>query len=271
MPLIPIASLDDARLTPYCNLKAANMKRHRDLFVAEGTKLVERLLASDYATDSVLLNEKRVSEWGPRIPESVPVYVVPEALGQEIVGFGFHVGVVAVGRRKPNPTLDVVLPRDAATLTVVVLPWCDNPENLGTIIRICRGFGVDLLLLGKGCCDPFSRRVLRVSMGTALKLPIIESRDLAGDLQRLHDEWQFEFAATILDPTAQPLHRAQRSNRFGLLFGNEHAGLADEWIARCQQRLTIPMSGDTDSLNVAMASGIFLHHFTRENATTTDR
>jgi len=271
MPIIPIDSLDDPRLTPYCNLKAANMKRHRDLFVAEGTKLVERLLASDYATDSVLLNEKRVPEWGPKIPDAVPVYVVPEELGKEIVGFSFHVGVVAVGRRKPNPTLDAVLPQDTTRLTVVVLPWCDNPENLGAIIRICRGFGVDAMLLGHGCCGPFSRRVLRVSMGTAFKLPIIESRNLASDLQRLRDEWRFEFAATILDPTAQPLHQAKRSSRFGLLFGNEHAGLAEEWLAHCQQRLTIPMSGDTDSLNVAIAAGIFLHHFTRENAGPTAR
>lgn len=265
MPQIPFDNLDDPRLTPYCNLKAANMKRHRELFVAEGTKLVERLLASDYETDSVLLNEKRVPEWAPRIPAHIPVYVVPEELGKELVGFSFHVGVVAVGRRKPNPSLDDILPCDAATSTIVVLPWCDNPENLGAIIRICRGFGVDALLLGNGCCDPFSRRVLRVSMGTAFKLPIIESRDLAADLQRLRDEWQFEFAATILDPLASPLHTATRSPRFGVLFGNEHAGLAEEWIGRCLQRLTIPMSGETDSLNVAIAAGIFLHHFTRHN------
>ncbi len=263
MPLIHFASLDDPRLTPYCNLKAANMKRHRELFVAEGTKLVERLLASDYDTDSVLLSEKRVPEWSPRIPEHVPVYVVSEDLGRELVGFNFHVGVVAVGRRKRNPTLESVLSKEAARLTLVVLPWCDNPENLGAIIRISRGFGVDALLLGHGCCDPFSRRVLRVSMGTAFKLPMIESRDLATDMQRLTDEWGVEFAATILDPQAAALHQATRSDRFGLLFGNEHAGLAAEWIARCQQRLTIPMAGDTDSLNVAIAAGIFLHHFTR--------
>jgi tRNA G18 (ribose-2'-O)-methylase SpoU len=265
MPLIHFESLDDPRLIPYRNLKAANMKRHRELFVAEGSKLVERLIASDYVTDSVLLSEKRVPEWSPRIPDSVPLYVVSEDLGRDLVGFNFHVGVVAVGRRKRNPTLEAVIPKDAQRLTLVVLPWCDNPENLGAIIRISRGFGVDAMLLGHGCCDPFSRRVLRVSMGTAFKLPIIESRDLAADMQRLISEWGVEFAATILDPRAQPLHQAKRMDRVGLLFGNEHAGLAPEWITLCQQRLTIPMGGDTDSLNVAIAAGIFLHHFTRSS------
>lgn len=263
MPLIHFESLDDPRLIPYRNLKAANMKRHRDLFVAEGTKLVERLLVSSFETDSVLLSEKRVPEWESRIPGDVPIYVVSEELGRELVGFNFHVGVVAVGRRQRRLTLDTVFPEVPARLTLAVLPWCDNPENLGAIIRISRGFGVDALLLGHGCCDPFSRRVLRVSMGTAFKLPIIESKDLAADMQRLAAEWNVEFAATILDPQASPLHEAKRSDRFGLLFGNEHAGLADEWIARCQQRLTIPMGGDTDSLNVAIAAGIFLHHFTQ--------
>lgn len=263
MPRIFIDSLDDPRVQPYRDLKASNLMRHGTLFIAEGTKLVARLLDSRYETASVLLSEKREAEWLPRIPPHIPVYIIPQDLGAQLVGFNFHVGVVACGKRVPSPTIDEVLPRDAERLTLVVCPNCDNPENLGAIIRISCGFGVEAILLGKGCCDPFSRRVLRVSMGTAFRMTVIESRDLAKDLDRLRDEWQFEFAATLLDPTATPLHRAQRSPRFGLLFGNEHAGLGPEWVAHCQQRLTIPMQGETDSLNVAVAAGIFLHHFTR--------
>ncbi|HUQ68155.1 MAG TPA: RNA methyltransferase [Planctomycetaceae bacterium] len=261
MPRIAIDSLDDPRVRPYCDLKASNLTRS-ELFIAEGTKLVARLIDSRYETASVLLSEKREAEWLPRIPDYIPVYIIPQELGSQLVGFSFHVGVVACGRRVPSPTIDV-LPRDADRLTLVVCPNCDNPENLGAIIRISCGLGVDAILLGKGCSDPFSRRVLRVSMGTAFRMTIIESPDLGDDLDRLHLDWHVEFAATLLDPTATPLHQAQRSPRFGLLFGNEHAGLGPEWTARCQQRLTIPMHGDTDSLNVAIAAGIFLHHFTR--------
>jgi tRNA G18 (ribose-2'-O)-methylase SpoU len=266
MPSISISSLDDPRVQPYRDLKASNLMRHGEMFIAEGTKLVARLLDSRYETASVLLSQKREAEWLPRIPDCIPTYIISEDLGSQLVGFNFHVGVVACGKRVPSPTIDGVLPRDADRLTLVVCPNCDNPENLGAIIRIGCGFGVDAILLGKGCCDPFSRRVLRVSMGSAFKMAIVESRNLADDLDRLHREWGFEFAATILDPAATPLHRSQRSARFGLLFGNEHAGLGPEWIERCQQRLTIPMRGDTDSLNVAIAAGIFLHHFTRGGA-----
>lgn len=262
---IPLADLDDPRLRPYRNLKASNLMRHGELFIAEGTKVVDRLLTSDYETASVLLSEKREAEWLPKIPNSIPVYIVPEAVGAQLVGFNFHVGVVACGKRRASPWLDDVVPLSGKRSTIVVCPNCDNPENLGAIIRISRGFGVDLILLGPGCCDPFSRRVLRVSMGTAFRQAIIETRDLLSDLNRLRTEWNFRFAATVLDNTATPLSQARRSDRFGMLLGNEAAGLTPEWIAACDSRVTIPMSAETDSLNVAVAAGIFLHHFTRES------
>lgn len=261
---IPIADLDDPRVSPYRNLKASNLMRHGEFFIAEGTKVVDRLLASEFPTASVLLSEKREAEWLPRIAEDIPVYIVPEKVGSQLVGFHFHVGVVACGLRRPSPRLEDVLPTDAERLTVVVCPNCDNPENLGAIIRISRGFGVDLVLLGPGCCDPYSRRVLRVSMGTAFRQPIIETPDLMRDLKRLQSDWGFQFAATVLDPVARPLSQAVRSPRFGLMLGNEATGLSSDWIAACDQVVTIPMSAHADSLNVAIAAGIFLYYFTRE-------
>lgn len=261
---IPIDDLDDPRIQPYRNLKASNLMRHGEFFIAEGTKVVDRLLRSDYETASVLLSEKREAEWLQKIPDAVPVYVVPQRLGAQLVGFNFHVGVVACGRRRPSPSLESVLSRDASRLTVVVCPNCDNPENLGAIVRISRGFGVDLVLLGSGCCDPFSRRVLRVSMGTAFRQAIIESRDLVSDLRRLKAERDFELLATVLDRNATPLSLAKRPTRLGILLGNEAEGLRPEWIAECDHAVTIPMSAEADSLNVAVAAGIFLYHFTRE-------
>ncbi len=262
---IPVASLDDPRVQPYRNLKASNLMRHGELFIAEGTKVVERLFHSDFETASVLLSEKREAEWLPRIAPEIPVYIVPEAVGSQLVGFNFHVGVVACGRRRPNPRFEEVFPGNADRLTVVVCPNCDNPENLGAIIRISRGFGVDLVLLGKGCCDPYSRRVLRVSMGTAFRQPVIESSDLPADLLRLKREWGFQFVATVLNPDVPPLDEAQRSSRWGILLGNEATGLSSETIALCDQSVTIPMADGADSLNVAVAAGIFLHHFTRSD------
>ncbi|MBS0202038.1 MAG: RNA methyltransferase [Planctomycetes bacterium] len=263
MPRIAVDSLDDPRVQMYRHLKSSNLLRDGRLFIAEGTKLVERLLASDYQTESVLIAERREEEWGSKIPADIPLYVIPQQVGEQLTGFNFHVGVLACGVRKPTRTIDEVLASNAVRQTVVICPNCDNPENLGAIIRIGSAFGIDALLLGRGCCDPFSRRVLRVSMGTAFRLPIVESPDLELDLIRLRDEWQLELIATVLDETAGSLAEAATSPRVGILFGNEADGLDVRWQSLCNRRLTIPMRLGTDSLNVSVAAGIFLHHFTK--------
>lgn len=264
MPLIRIDDIDDPRVEPYRNLKMKNLQRGGQYFIAEGKKVVERMVDSDFGTASVFISEKRIQEWMPKVPDDVPLYVASQQVMSALVGFDFHVGVVGCGYRRPSPPLERVLPQDATRLTVVACPNCDNPENMGAIIRIGAAFGIDALLLGGGCCDPFARRVIRVSMGSAFTLPIIESTDLAHDLRRLKEEWQFELAATVLDENAELLESAERKGRFGILMGNEDAGLDAVWTELSQRKVTIPMRRGTDSLNVAVAAGIILHHFTRE-------
>ncbi len=266
MPLITIDSLDDPRVEPYRNLKLKNLQRGGQYFIAEGKKVVERLLESDFQTASVFISEKRVDEWESKVPSDVPLYVASQEMMSTLVGFDFHVGVVGCGVRRTYVSLEERLPKKLDRLTIVACPNCDNPENLGAIVRICAAFGIDALLLGANCCDPFARRVIRVSMGTAFTLPIIESRDLAADLGRLKREWGVQLAGTVLDDHAEQLDVARRPPRFGILMGNEDAGLDQSWIDVCDRRLTIPMCRGTDSLNVAVAAGVVLHHFTREAA-----
>ena len=269
---ISIDSLDDPRVRMYRDLKTSNFLRDGKLFIAEGTKLVERLLASDFRVESILVAERRAEEWAGQVPDDVPLYVIPQQVGERLTGFNFHVGVLACGHRKPTRSLDETLPplnpqAAPAPLTLAICPNCDNPENLGAIIRIGAAFGIDALLLSRdGCCDPFSRRVLRVSMGTALRLPIIESSDLERDVKRLRDEWQVELIATVLNVSAESLSPSARGHRVGLLFGNEADGLDARWRSLCHRQVTIPMRGGTDSLNVAIAAGIFLHHFANSAA-----
>src|SRR5207247_3778507 len=116
--------------------------------------------------------------------------------------------------------------------------------------------------LGGKCADPFSRRVLRVSMGAALQLPIVESQDLAAELGRLSDA-KFELVAAVVDPAAEPLASAPRGQRLALLLGGDGPGLADRWVALAHRRVTIPMQLGVDSLNVAVAAAVLLYHFCR--------
>lgn len=262
MPRIDVESLDDPRVAMYRHLKSSNLLRDGRLFIAEGIRVVERLLESDYQVDSVLVAERRADEWTTRVPPKVPLYVVPQDVGEQLTGFNFHVGVLACGIRRPSSPLEASLPQPGQPGVLVVCPNCDNPENLGAIVRIASAFGVRGLLLGRQCSDPFSRRVLRVSMGTAFRFPIRESLDLKRDLLRLKCEEQFEVVATVLAPAAVPLRQFVPPPRVALLLGNESEGLQSEWLDLSDHLVTIPMHGGVDSLNVAIAAGIVLHHVT---------
>jgi tRNA G18 (ribose-2'-O)-methylase SpoU len=175
--------------------------------------------------------------------------------------------VLACARRKPAQTLDQAVPKDRERLTLVVCPEISNVENIGSLIRLSAGFGADAMILGELCHDPFWRQSVRVSMGTIFKLPLLHTHDLARDLKRLRDEWGVELIATVLDapPAAEPLEHARRGSRVGILLGSEAQGLERAWIDACDRRVTIPMHHGTDSLNVAVAAGIFLYHFTRSD------
>jgi tRNA G18 (ribose-2'-O)-methylase SpoU len=260
-PRIRVTSVDDPRIALYRNLKKTNATRWSGLFVVEGEKLVERLVASPYPVESVLATERLAERIGAALPDGIPLYVVPDPLADLLVGFNFHQGVLACGRRLPAPDSDIILSRAGEEWTVVACPDVQDPENLGNILRISAAFGVAAVLLGPRAADHLSRRVLRVSMGAALRLPIIPRADLEDWLRGLKDRWSARLVATVLDPRAEPLAAIERSRRTVLLLGSEGHGLTPEYLALADRQVTIPMHLGTDSLNVAVAAGIFLYHF----------
>jgi tRNA G18 (ribose-2'-O)-methylase SpoU len=255
-----ISSLDDARLAPYRNLKDRDLARDGARFIAEGEHVVRRLLASDYPVESVLLARRRADEIAPIASTRAPVYVVPDPLVHQIVGFKFHSGVIACGRRNPQLTLEQVMSRLGRRATLVVCPDLANSDNLGSLMRIAAAFGADAFIVGPQCCDPFYRQAIRVSMGAVFSLNLLQSDDLLADLRQLKHEWQVERIATVLDASAEPLACACRTDRIAILFGNEAQGLSQEIIDACDRRITIPMKLGTDSLNVSVAAGVVLYH-----------
>lgn len=259
---IRIDSLHDPRLAPYRNLKDKELDRAGKRFIAEGEHIVRRLLASDFTVESVFVAERHEDQMQAAVGERAPLYVAENAIMHEILGMKFHSGIIACGLRKSWRPLSAVLAgKSEGPLTLVISPDINNVENIGSLVRLSAGFGVDAMILGERCHDPFWRQSVRVSMGTIFSLPIYQSPNLLRDLHVLKSEWGVELAATVLDETATPLRQAGRSERFGLLFGSEPHGLDQQAIDLCDRRLTIPMKLGTDSLNVAVAAGIFLYHF----------
>ena len=109
MALHSIASLDDPSLAPYRELRDRELAARHGLFVAEGEHLVRRLLASEFQTTSILLADRRAAEFAAVVPASVEAYVLSQEAMNRVVGFKFHSGVLAMGVRKPSPTLADVL------------------------------------------------------------------------------------------------------------------------------------------------------------------
>jgi tRNA G18 (ribose-2'-O)-methylase SpoU len=197
------------------------------------------------------------------LPPEVTAFVVEHSKITDLVGYNFHQGALAAGRRLPPVDPREIQDRHPGTLTLVACPVVHNPENLGTIVRTADVFGVDAVLVGPSCPDPLSRRVLRVSMGTVLDLPVIPCDDLARRLDLLRAEQGLQLVATVTDPDAKPIDRFERPPRLAIVMGSEAHGLDPGWIARCDARVTIPMRPGAESLNVAVAAGIFLQHLTR--------
>lgn len=256
----PINDLGDPRLDIYRSLKHTNRSRRHDWFVVEGDKLVERLIASRYPVESIVAEPRLAERFRALAGPGPPIYVVERRLVEQLVGFNFHRGALACGRRLPPPEWSAALPAASQSATLVVCMHVDDPENLGSILRTAAGLGVDAVLLSPHCADPFSRRVLRVSMGTSLALPLLDCRDLTTALQRLRTEYDCPTLAATLEPGAIELRRYRAPRRWALVLGNEAHGLQPEVLAACDERLQIAMSRGTDSLNVATAAAIMLYH-----------
>lgn len=258
MPIIPIQHASDPRIAPYADLRNKRLRYQKGRFIAEGELVVRRLLDSGHQVESLLVEQRQLARWD--VPEYVDVYCAPRNLLQAIVGFPFHRGCLACGIRPASGDLADRVPSAGQSARVVVCAAVNDPENLGGILRNCAALGVDLVVAGVQGADPYSRRALRVSMATSLYLTIHQSAQLEADVRRLRDEFGFHLAATVLDPSAMVLGEEPVPSRLGLLFGNEMHGLDPQLVALCQSRWTIPMESHTDSLNVAVASGIFLYH-----------
>ena len=138
-----------------------------------------------------------------------------------------------------------------------------NVDNMGALFRNAAAFGVDGIVLDPTCCDPLYRKAIRVSMGHVLSIPYAVSQDWVGDLKRLKNEWGMLLIAAEATPDARPLWEVPRSSRTAIIFGSEGHGLSSATLALCDAVCEIPMSGNVPSVNVAVASAVFLYELNR--------
>ena len=174
-----IASLELPELAPYRTLRRAAEHAAQGIFVAEGDKVVRRLLESDFGVLSVLLPASRVAEFEPLLrarPEvDIPVFAVTnKAVLEELVGFEMFQGVLAIGKIPAMATLETVLADQRRPRLFAAVDGLTSAENIGLLVRNCAAFGTQALIVGETSSSPFLRRAVRNSMGTIFQLPVVE-------------------------------------------------------------------------------------------------
>lgn len=231
-------------------------------FIAEGVLVVEHLLDSRFPVESLFVSRSRVAgveDLLRRVPESVPIYVAEQSVMDEIVGFPIHRGLLACGKRLPNPD-PIELAK--ASRALIVLEDLSNHDNVGSVFRSAAalgGSGVGVLLSAR-CCDPLYRKSLRVSMGHALKVPFAVCEDLPALMPSLHEQGFVSLALTP-DAGAEPLslHANGDIDRSVLCFGAEGPGLTERLMQAVSHRVCIPMASNVDSLNIAVAAAVTMY------------
>ena len=265
MAVIRIDQPDDPRIAGFRDIKERDLTGRQGLFVAEG-EVVLNVLTSDRSRCrpvALLLDSKRVAglaDMLARVGNDTPVYVAEQPVLDSIAGFHLHRGILALGEKPPAQSLETCLGALGPDAVVVAACGIGNHDNMGGVFRNAAAFGAVAVLLDKRCCDPFYRKAIRVSVGAVLRTPMATGLDALDMVEGLKAAG---FRALALTPGAsEPLGEARRGGRVAIVLGPEGPGLSPAVIERCQP-VGIPMSGGFDSLNVSVASGIALHHFTR--------
>ncbi len=261
-----ICSFDDPNLAPYCTMRRPIAHQEQGIFVAEGEKVVRRLLESPFPIVSVLLAPKWFERLEPlllRRTEDILVYVAEKELLETLTGFSMFQGLLAVGKIPAASILEEVLVQSPRPYLFVAVDGLANAENLGTLVRNSAAFGGQAILVGETSSSPFLRRSVRSSMGSIFKMPAVEVQSLAATLRMLQTKGVSCIAA---HPHAEKLTlpQADFSRDCCIVFGSEGYGISPSVLAACDQSAAIPMASGIDSLNVGSAAAVFLYEANRQ-------
>jgi tRNA G18 (ribose-2'-O)-methylase SpoU len=264
---------DDPKVAAYRDVRDGDLLRARGLFMAEGRLVVRRILEDPrYAVHSVVVNDAALEDLSPTFEEHaphLPVYLCGAAALHAIAGYDLHRGCLALVERPAPATLPDLL-REARSL--VILEGVTNADNVGGVFRNAAAFGAGGVLLSPTCCDPLYRKAIRTSMGAVLQVPFARADEWPAALGAVRSAGFTIVALTPRKP-ATPLAEFARESagaRIALVAGTEGAGLTRDVESSADHRVSIPISGTVDSLNLAVAVGIALHSLSQPVATGRD-
>jgi tRNA G18 (ribose-2'-O)-methylase SpoU len=262
----PVLSLDAPELALYLTLRRVEEHERAGVLVATNITVIRRLLASRYTVVSALLTPAWLKQLEPLLQartEDICVYVAEKAAVETITGYHVHQGALAVAKIPPLPDLETLLKNSPRPLLLAAVEGVASAENLGAIVRNCAAFGVHILIVGETSGSPFQRRAVSGSMGTIFEQPVVRVDNLVATLTTLRARGVRCLAAHPR-PTAKKLSAVDLRGDCCLVFGAEGPGLTEAVVTACDDMVEIPMPTFMNSLNVAVATGVFLYEATRQ-------
>lgn len=255
---------DDPRLEPFRHVGDPSWLARRQLFVAEGRLVVERLLTSgEYELESIVVTPPALAALQAILAvASCDVYLCESPVLEGVTGFHFHRGCLALARRPPA--------RDTSDLLrahrLVALEAIGNPDNIGGIFRTAAALGAGGIVLDPTTGDPLYRKAIRTSMAATLKVPWVRLSAWPDGLNAFRDA-TFTLIALTPHPSALTLREFARNHaaadRLMLMLGGEGPGLSPRALAMADARVRIPVDPAVNSLNVVVAAGIALERLRR--------
>ncbi|MDQ1265158.1 MAG: methyltransferase, TrmH family [Bacteroidota bacterium] len=239
------------------SLKRKPFREENRLYIAEGEKLCEELLSSAHNAEMIIVkdfNDDNVRILAERFASlNLPIY---SAAGKQFALFCDSV--------TPQSILAVVQMKEQNFMPdkpFIALDGVSDPGNAGTIVRTAEWFGINQIIFGADSADIFNPKTVRSTMGAIFKCNLLYEENLADFIKTCFPKHEL-FGASLV--TANKLEEIKPKNsRFGLVFGNESAGISCDMKELLKKEFKITGLGRSESLNVAVAAGIALYHFAK--------
>jgi len=241
------------------SLRRRRQRRREGRFLIEGVRLLEEAVRAGCIPALLFFQPERIE--APRAQAllarlraaGVPCLAVSEPVLRSLSETVTPQGILAV---VPQPKLQA----PAKPSLVLVLDRLRDPGNLGTILRTATAVGVDEVLLGPGTVDPYNSKVIRAGMGAHFRLPLTVGLNWSQIAERLRG-----LSVWLADARGELVYDAVDWRQpAALIVGGEATGASDEAAALAHGRLRIPMRGDTESLNTAVAAAVILFEAARQ-------
>lgn len=230
-------------------------REEQGLFVCEGFKMYEEaknrnLLEKSYFSESFFESRKT---WIQEQCEEKEYEVIKESVFQELAQTVTPQGVLALVRI-PLYQLEELLDKKGNFL---LLEDIQDPGNLGTMIRTAEAAGICGVIMSKGTVDLFNPKVVRSTMGSIYRMPYCYVENLEQIMRKLQSTG-VSFLACHLQAT-KDYRELKPMGKQGILIGNEAKGLSESLTKAADQRVKIPMAGEVESLNAAVAAALLMY------------